>query len=372
VKDNLNIEKLFKDKFENFEADVNPNIWANVAKGVSANTATSAGVGLGIKALIIGASAVAVGVTAYFVGGFNKNNSINTDKVVIENNDKIEELSPIVSNPIIKELVIIADINDPVITEHKNEILTELNKQNVSGLTDFESSINTIEEQNEVTTNQNETESNSLAENNSTQTEITDDVNSNTDDVEVDNNSEKEDQQVVIADPILIEAKIEYLTLDNPFKYSFNANPQDALKYEWNFGDGVTSTKQYIAHVYAKKGDYTVTLRVTYIDNQVFETETIVSVESISEIIKVPNVFTPNGDRINDVFVIQSENIETFTIVIQNQFGSKVFESNDVNFEWDGTDLNGDKVNIAVYSYYIQAVGIDGAIFNIPGIVSVR
>ena len=33
MKENLDIEKLFKDKFENFEADVNPNLWNNIVYG---------------------------------------------------------------------------------------------------------------------------------------------------------------------------------------------------------------------------------------------------------------------------------------------------------------------------------------------------
>ncbi len=47
--------------------------------------------------------------------------------------------------------------------------------------------------------------------------------------------------------------------------YHFNAQgPAGAgYRFEWNFGDGVTSTKNEVEHVFHGYGDYTVTLRVT-------------------------------------------------------------------------------------------------------------
>ncbi len=54
----------------------------------------------------------------------------------------------------------------------------------------------------------------------------------------------------------------------------------------------------------------------------------------------IPNVFTPNGDGINDLFEIQ--NLEYYpgsTIVIYNRNGKKVFESNDYYLNWwDGNN----------------------------------
>lgn len=53
----------------------------------------------------------------------------------------------------------------------------------------------------------------------------------------------------------------------------------------------------------------------------------------------VPNVFTPNGDGVNDFFQIfgNLNGIEYLQIQIFNKIGEKVFESSDHNFIWDGT-----------------------------------
>src|SRR5262249_30002660 len=40
-------------------------------------------------------------------------------------------------------------------------------------------------------------------------------------------------------------------------------DPRDTFKYQWNFGDGSTSTLQNLSHTYATGGTFTVTLTVT-------------------------------------------------------------------------------------------------------------
>ncbi len=54
---------------------------------------------------------------------------------------------------------------------------------------------------------------------------------------------------------------------------------------------------------------------------------------------ELPNVFTPNGDGINDVFkALPNEYSGEFTIKIFNRWGNVVFESKDSDFEWDGAN----------------------------------
>lgn len=48
-----------------------------------------------------------------------------------------------------------------------------------------------------------------------------------------------------------------------PLTIAFTGGPDGAITYEWNFGDGVTSTEQNPTHVYGTYGDRVVTLTVT-------------------------------------------------------------------------------------------------------------
>ena len=50
-----------------------------------------------------------------------------------------------------------------------------------------------------------------------------------------------------------------------------------------------------------------------------------------------PNVFTPNGDGVNDFFVpVLAEHIESYELSILNRWGEQVFFTNKLNVGWDG------------------------------------
>jgi len=58
--------------------------------------------------------------------------------------------------------------------------------------------------------------------------------------------------------------------------------------------------------------------------------------------IKIPDGFSPNGDGINDHFVIESiENYPNNTIVIINRWGNKVYEAGPYSNDWDGINKFG-------------------------------
>jgi gliding motility-associated-like protein len=73
----------------------------------------------------------------------------------------------------------------------------------------------------------------------------------------------------------------------------------------------------------------------------------------------VPNVFTPNGDNQNDLFVIR--NVETWSngsLQVFNRWGALVYETNDVvNTIWDGTDMNSGTVLADGVYFYMLTVG---------------
>lgn len=51
----------------------------------------------------------------------------------------------------------------------------------------------------------------------------------------------------------------------------------------------------------------------------------------------IPNTFTPNGDRKNDVFFARSHLLKNFEMDIFNRWGNHIFHSEDINVGWDGT-----------------------------------
>jgi gliding motility-associated-like protein len=75
----------------------------------------------------------------------------------------------------------------------------------------------------------------------------------------------------------------------------------------------------------------------------------------------VPNAFTPNGDGNNDLFEIYGNKKvwKELSISIFNRWGEKVFESNDIQFFWDGT-YKGVLQNPGVYVYQLNLSYING------------
>ncbi|MCW5908575.1 MAG: gliding motility-associated C-terminal domain-containing protein [Chitinophagales bacterium] len=74
----------------------------------------------------------------------------------------------------------------------------------------------------------------------------------------------------------------------------------------------------------------------------------------------IPNVFTPNGDFMNDTWSMfgNLKDIKQFNVKVFNRWGEKVFESNDINFAWDGKYLGQTAPN-GVYTYVAGFVWMD-------------
>lgn len=76
---------------------------------------------------------------------------------------------------------------------------------------------------------------------------------------------------------------------------------------------------------------------------------------------ELPNIFTPNNDRTNDFLTVNSEGINEFYLIVLNASNQVVYSSSDSNFSWDGTGLNGEKVPVGDYVYFITGKDKTGA-----------
>ncbi len=72
-----------------------------------------------------------------------------------------------------------------------------------------------------------------------------------------------------------------------------------------------------------------------------------------------PTAFSPNGDGENETLRLYGNPIDEAYWAIFNRWGEKVFETNDLNGEWDGT-YKGKALSPDVFGYFLQVKCIDG------------
>jgi gliding motility-associated-like protein len=120
----------------------------------------------------------------------------------------------------------------------------------------------------------------------------------------------------------------------------------------WDFGDGNSSTDaNFTTHTYQNPNTYTVTL---YISNMYGCIDSL-SQELLCIDLEFPNVFTPNGDGVNDCFEIKgadllASDVNITKLLVYNRWGKKVFEAENYQNDWDGGNL-ADGVYFYVFEY---------------------
>ncbi|HUM45737.1 MAG TPA: gliding motility-associated C-terminal domain-containing protein [Chitinophagales bacterium] len=93
-----------------------------------------------------------------------------------------------------------------------------------------------------------------------------------------------------------------------------------------------------------------------------------VVIEESPNILAIPNVFTPNGDGLNDLFQPNLLNVNALEMRIFNRWGKMVYQSNDPDSGWDGKANSAD-AELGIYVYYMQASFLDGSVVDQSGSV---
>jgi gliding motility-associated-like protein len=142
-----------------------------------------------------------------------------------------------------------------------------------------------------------------------------------------------------------------------PFPIAFKNNSLYADSYLWDFGDGTTSTAMNPNHTFYLSGTYKIKL-TAFADEGCFTTTDIGDLVINDARLFIPNTFTPNGDGVNDEFVVTVLNLIKYKITIYNRVGIAVYESFNIFKSWNGTYQN-QEVPVGVYYYVITGTNVD-------------
>jgi gliding motility-associated-like protein len=93
----------------------------------------------------------------------------------------------------------------------------------------------------------------------------------------------------------------------------------------------------------------------------------VIHVQGIPEI---NNVFTPNGDGVNDEFIFGEHGMKNIDVQIFNRWGQLVDSWNGENKGWDGIGTDGSALPESVYFYVLIADGEDGHYYEEKGSIT--
>ena len=155
--------------------------------------------------------------------------------------------------------------------------------------------------------------------------------------------------------------------IESEISFSINSNTT-ANSLNWNFGDpnsgtANTSTALNPVHKFSSAGTFTVTAIANLPCGKDTLTTTIIvsNCDSVPEDCKLilPNVFTPNGDGVNDGFQPDAQcAFESYNLNIFDRWGKKIYKSADAMEIWNGkyedTDVQGVVYYLFEYNFPSQ------------------
>jgi len=133
---------------------------------------------------------------------------------------------------------------------------------------------------------------------------------------------------------------------DNPVLVAGNG----FVSYEWTL-DGVPYPDAGRTLAVEGPGEYVVTMTTSI---GCVQTDSVTIIESCDPTVIAPNAFAPTSAPPNNSFsVFPNDFVDNFEIYIYTRWGELVYQSNSLEFKWDGT-FNGQLVPLGTYPYVIR------------------
>ena len=132
---------------------------------------------------------------------------------------------------------------------------------------------------------------------------------------------------------VMIAPPLSFSITTNNCEQSVSANATNGVgpdNYLWNNASTTSSLKNLF------DGNYYVVVT----DARGCQLKDTISINTSDYIINIPNTFTPNGDGINDSWIIRNiENFPDNDLILYNRWGDEVYRKNAFINNWNGKEL---------------------------------
>jgi len=154
----------------------------------------------------------------------------------------------------------------------------------------------------------------------------------------------------------------DFMVVDTP--------PCIGCTYEWTFPDGSIGQNMNETYTFDGFGEASVALTVT---NSIGCTASNTFSVTFPPVVYIPNCFTPNGDGLNDVFLVESSSVRLFEMHIFNRWGDEVFNTTDIKEAWIGDDKLKKSYYVpdGVYPYVCKIKGYNGEAEEYVGTITI-
>lgn len=145
----------------------------------------------------------------------------------------------------------------------------------------------------------------------------------------------------------------------SPLNVSFSSSSTGVTltdSYYWTFGTNSSANSNNImpSYVYTDEGVYDVVLTITDFETGCMDTAMVkIYVEDLLSV-TIPNVFTPNGDGVNELFKAKIKGAKEAQGFIYDRWGLLLHSYDALNSAWDGKLSNGASVPDATYFYVMK------------------
>ena len=145
-------------------------------------------------------------------------------------------------------------------------------------------------------------------------------------------------------------AEHEYLYRFEPAYYT----PAEGVApdYTWRFPDGTEQYDSIAEYAFMEEAIYEVFL---LLENSAGCADSITKRVPVSKQLMLPNVFSPNGDEINDHFEVTTPGDYLYTFRVFTRNGLLVYASESPLISWDGRITGGREAPEGVYYFTIQS-----------------
>lgn len=359
-----NLNQLFQERFEGFEANVDPSVWAAVENqiaqpgtaptdGGAAGSATSSGIsGTTIAVATIGTAAL-VTLGVYL---FSNNEKATTTPEVPE---LAEELPVVLEEATIEEVPVEREETTSTVQEAHSTLEETPVEESAQPAEQISDQAAKVETQTPVQAPPTPIE----VETQQADDAVVDPVG----DEQITVQPSEETSQPTPEAPVEVDPPVEALSANiqservegMPYTYKFNNSGESAF-CEWDMGDGQRRIENSPEHTFNGPGEYTVQLTAKARDGREVINTMEVLVFAPSELTLPPNVLTPNGDHTHDSYNVEGKHMKQMNIKVFNVGGDLIYTSDSFEIDWDGNDQNGRPMPAGQYPVVIEAKGLDG------------